>query len=219
MLSAADRRNAASDSAVFPPTSRHYRPNWSGLRYNPAESARLLRQAGCRLGADRIYVCAEGRLSLRAFTTAGFAFREEGLRVVSEQLRRAGIEVVPAFVPLALLFGQIVPSGAFDLLLFSWVSQDAEPDMNFLRCGGVQNYTGYCQRLVTRDLDEAARVLDADQRARVFNRADARVAGDVPLLPLYHRPLIGAARATLRGYVPSGSFNPFIDAENWWLAR
>ena len=116
-------------------------------------------------------------------------------------MRRAGIEVVPAFVPFASLFGQILLSGAFDLVLFSWVSQDAEPGMNFLRCGDVQNYTGYCQRLVTRDIDEAARVLDADQRARVFNRADARVACDVPVLPLYQRPLIGAARATLRGYV------------------
>ncbi len=219
VLPAADRRGAASESAAYWPMSRHYRPNWSGLRYNPAESSRLLRQAGCRRGADRIYVCAGERLSLRAFTTAGLAFREQALGVVSEQLRRAGIEVVPAFVPFGTLFGQIVPSGAFDLLLFGWVRLDAEPDMNILRCGGFQNYTGYCQRLVMRDLDEAARVLDADQRARVFNRADARVAGDVPLLPLYHRPLIGAARATLRGYVPSGSFNPFLGAENWWLAR
>lgn len=218
-LPAADRRNAASDSAVFATTSRHYRPNWSGLRYNPAESARLLRQAGCRRGADGIYVCAGERLSLRGFTIAGFASREEGLRILSEQLRRAGIEVVPAFVALGPLFGQVVPSGAFDLLLFAWVRIDAEPDMNILRCGGAQNYTGYCQRLVTRDLDEAARVLDVDQRARIFNRADARVASDVPLLPLYHRPLIGAARANLRGYAPSGSVNPFVGAENWWLAQ
>ena len=36
--------------------------------------------------------------------------------------------------------------------------------MNFvLRCGGSQNVTGYCQRLVTRDLDEAGRVLDPEQ--------------------------------------------------------
>ena len=219
VVSDADRRDTASDNTVFSPTSRHYRPNWNGLRYDAHESARLLRQAGCRLGADRVYVCPEGRLSLRAFTVAGIAFREEGLRIVSEQLRRAGIEVVPAFVPFASLNGQILLSGAFDLVLFSWVSQDAEPGMNFLRCGDVQNYTGYCQRLVTRDIDEAARVLDADQRARVFNRADARVASDVPVLPLYQRPLIGAARATLRGYAPSGSFNPLLGAENWWLAQ
>ena len=67
----ADRRDAVSDSAFFATTSRYYRPNWSGLGYNPAESPRLLRQAGCRLGADGIYVCAGERLSLRAFTMTG----------------------------------------------------------------------------------------------------------------------------------------------------
>ena len=221
---AAERRNAATNSAVFATTSRHYRPNWSGLRYDPAESARLLRQAGCRRGADGIYVCAGERLSLRGLTIAGNPSFEGALRIISEQLRRAGIEVRPEFAALGTLFGPsgIVPSGAFDLLLFSWVRTSDEPSMNqILRCGGTQNFTGYCQRLVTRDLDEVGRVLDVDQRARVLNRIDARVALDVPLLPLYHLPLIGAASASLRGYAlaPSGPLDPFVGAENWWLAR
>jgi hypothetical protein len=88
-----------------------------------------------------------------------------------------------------------------------------------LRCGGRQNWTGYCQRLVDRDLDEAGRVLDADLHARVLHRLDARVALDVPLIPLFHRPLIGAARATIRGYAPSGTLDPLAGVENWWLAR
>ena len=117
-------------------------------------------------------------------------------------------------------FQQVAESGAFDVLLFAWVRMDDEPGVNqILRCGGTVNFTGYCQRLVTRDLDEAGRVLDADQRARVLNRVDARVANDVPLLPLFQRPVIGAATASLRGYSPTGSNDPFVGAENWWLAR
>jgi hypothetical protein len=38
------------------------------------------------------------------------------------------------------------------------------------RCGGAENYTGYCQRLVTRDLASADRILDPAQRARVLNQ-------------------------------------------------
>ena len=90
-----------------------------------------------------------------------------------------------------------------------------------LRCDGTQNNTGYCQRLVDRDLDEAGRILDVDHRARVLNRIDARIATDVPRLPLFHRTVISAASARLRGYVlaPSGPLDPFVGAENWWLAR
>ena len=36
----------------------------------------------------------------------------------------------------------------------------------------ASNHTGYCQRLVTADLDQADRILDDAQRARVLNRVD-----------------------------------------------
>jgi peptide/nickel transport system substrate-binding protein len=216
------RRNAATDSAVFPTNSHYYRPNWNIYSYRPEKSRRLLEQAGCRLGEDDIYVCAGQRLSLRGFAIAGNAPHEASLRIISEQLRRAGIEVVHGFAALGQLFAQVVASRDFDLLYFAWVRSSDEPGMGpILRCGGTQNYTGYCQRLVDRDLDEAGRVLDVDQRARVLDRIDARVANDVPLIPLFHRPVIGAASGRLRGYalVPSGPIDPFVGAENWWLAR
>jgi peptide/nickel transport system substrate-binding protein len=216
-----DRWNAAIDSVVFATTSRHYQPNWSIYRYDLAESARLLRQAGCRRGDDRIYICAGERLSLVGFTLAGQPYREEALRIISEQLRRAGIEVRPVFAALRSV-EEVMKSGAVDLALFALVRTSDEPGMDqILRCGGIRNVTGYCQRLVDRDLDEAGRVLDVDQRARVLNRVDARVAKDVPLLPLFQRPVIGAASARLKGYVlaPAGPLDPFIGAENWWLAH
>ncbi len=214
-----DRRDAASESALFATTSRYYRPNWSGLGYRPAESRRLLRLAGCRLGADRIYVCAGEKLSLRALTMTGVAFREESLRTLQGQLRDVGVELVPTYVSLDPLFGSILPSGDFDLALFSWVRESEVSMSTVLRCGGSQNWTGYCQRLVDRDIDDAGRVLDADLHARALHRLDARVALDVPLIPLFHRPLFGAARSSVRGYGRSLSLDPFVGAENWWLAR
>ena len=164
------------------------------------------------------------RLSLRGLTIAGNPSFERALRIISEQLGRAGIEVRPEFAALGTLFGPsgIVPSGAFDLLIFSWVRTSDEPSMNqILRCGRYPELHRLLRGTVTRDLDEVGRVLDVDQRARVLNRIDARVALDVPLLPLYHLPLIGAGSASLRGYAlaPSGPLDPFVGAENWWLAR
>ena len=53
------------DSVVFPALSPYYRPNWKGYRYRPAQARRLLEQAGCRRGQDRIYSCDGERLELR----------------------------------------------------------------------------------------------------------------------------------------------------------
>ena len=84
-------------------------------------------------------------------------------------------------------------------------------------CEGAFNYTGYCQRLVTADLDEADRILDAGQQARVLNRADAQIARDLPVLPLFQVPEPTAVRDTVKNFAQS--YRPLTTSENWWLDR
>ncbi|HET6617899.1 MAG TPA: ABC transporter substrate-binding protein, partial [Gemmatimonadota bacterium] len=79
------------DSTVFLPTDPSYRAAWSGYRYDPARAQRLFRQAGCRLGADGIQICAGERLSLRFVTTPDSPARERTLLLVRAQLQRVGV--------------------------------------------------------------------------------------------------------------------------------
>jgi peptide/nickel transport system substrate-binding protein len=207
------------DSVVFPTPSRYYRSNWNAYRYRPGEARRLLELAGCRRGADGIYLCAGDRLSLRfvAPVIPG-GYRPRVVELVQAQLRPVGIEVVPVFAPPPVIFGQILPSGAFDVSLFAW---NAGPDpslTSIFGCGGSQNYTGYCQRLVTADLDQADRIFDAEQQARVLNRADVQMAKDVPAIPLFEQPQWAAVKSALRNFTPN-SLDPLVNAENWWLAE
>jgi len=213
-----DPRYQPSDSAAFLNTSRYYRPSWSGYRYRPDLARRLLEQAGCRRGGDGIYVCAGERLSLRFLTIAGVRLRERGLELMQSQLRQVGVEVRPAFATGAALFGQIIPRGEFDAVSFTFFAPDRLGGKDIFGCGGPQNFTGYCQRLVTSDLDQADRILDADQQARVLNRADRQIAKDVPVIPLYQVPFVLAYRTTVRNVVQAPN-NLFWNAEDWWLAR
>jgi len=214
-----DPRYPASDSAVFQPNHESYRPNWDAYRYRPAESRRLLAQAGCRRGTDGIYVCGGRELELRLVTTAGARLRERHVELIQAQLRQAGIQVALSFAAGPALFGQLLPSGDFDLASFTrFYDVDATGTKNSLGCGGSSNVTGYCQRLVTRDLDQADRILDTGDRGRVLNRADRQLAKVVPVIPLYEVPLVLALRQTVRNVVVS-PFNLFWNAENWWLER
>ena len=217
VLGELDPKYPASDNAVLFNTHRNYRPNWGVYRYRPALARRLLEQAGCRRGADGIYGCAGERLSLRFMTIAGATFRIRTVELIQRQLRQAGVEVVLSYAPPGVLFQQILPSGAFDAVEFAWFSFYGIGE-GVYGCGGPQNFTGYCQRLVTRDLDQSDRILDAGQRARVLNRADALMAKDVPVIPLYQTPNLIAHRATIRNVV-SASGHDLWNAENWWLAE
>ena len=126
------------DSVVFVRPSSYYRRNWSGYRRRPAEARRLLGQAGCRTGADGIYVCAGQRLSLRFVTSAGIPPRAQLISLAQAQLRQVGIEVVPTFAPPPVFLGQILPQGEFDLALFAWAGDPSPTGLDeIFGCGGV----------------------------------------------------------------------------------
>jgi peptide/nickel transport system substrate-binding protein len=209
------------DSLTFPTQSRHYEPSWSGYRHRPAEARRLLEDAGCLRGADRIYRCDGQRLSLRFMTSSGLVSRQRTLEIVQRQLREVGVDVQLEYVPVGSLLGAggLLERGEFDVMLFSWVYQLDPVDLvTVFGCGGANNFTGYCQRLVTADLAQADRILDAGQRARVLRRADRQLARDVPMIPLYQFVLSAAHSARVRGF----TLNPggwLWNAENWWLGE
>jgi ABC-type transport system substrate-binding protein len=205
------------DSDVFLGTSRSYQRNWSIYRHRPAVALRLLEQAGCRRGPDGIYSCAGERLSLRFISRGAPARRVRTLELVQAQLRQVGIEVVPNYATQTA-HTQILESGDFDVTLFMWIQNTETGQKDLFGCGGPLNATGYCQRLVTKDLDQADRILDAGRRARVLNRADAQMAKDVPVIPLYQVPVIAGVRSTIQNFVVH-STDPTWNAENWWLER
>lgn len=206
------------DNLLLRSSSRSYTPNWSVYRYRPAEARRLLERAGCRRGADGIYSCAGERLSLR-FVARGR--RGQTLELVHAQLKQAGVEVVPIYATQSA-HDQILESGDFDVTLFAWFGSAADGlgIKDLYGCGGSQNYVGYCQRLVTRDLDQADRIVDSGRRARILNGADVRLARDVPSIPVFEVRALAAVKPAVRNFLPSFSFlDPTWNAENWWLER
>jgi len=209
-----------SDSAVFLNQSPYYRPNWSTYRYRPAAVGRLLRQAGCNRGADGIYSCDGQRLSLRFVADAGNLRRAAWFELIQADLRRVGVELTPVFATPGAV-RQILKDGTYDLALTNeFYTPDSLGLTDYFSCEARFNVTGYCQRLVTRDLDQADRILDSDQRARVLNRADRQMAKDVPVIPLWTGPRTAAHKTTLRGLVLTtvgGTLH--LGAENWWLER
>jgi peptide/nickel transport system substrate-binding protein len=208
------------DSVVFLANTPYYRPNWKGYRYRPAQARRLLEQAGCRRGSDGIYSCAGNRLSLRFATIAGIESRARTLELVQAQLRRVGVEVRPVYAVSGPFFGKIVVPGDFDVALYAHTrgASTTGPGDHF-ECQKPANSTGYCDRLVSRDLDQARRILDDSRRVGLLNRVDVRLARAVPYIPLYQFQGHFALGKTVRGVAPNGVGRFTWNAENWWLAE
>lgn len=208
-------------SAVLLGSDRYYARNWDGYSYRPALARSLLERAGCRRGVDRIYECGGERLSIRFVTSAGAPQRVRGVELMQGQLRDVGIEVVPTYVAPSAFFGEpdgILARRQFEAASFAWINQTGLGQKSVYGCGAGSNFTGYCQRLVTADLDQADRIFDDAQRGRVLNRVDRQLAKDVPSIPIYQIPYVLAYKNTLRNVVPSPD-SLFWNAESWWLAQ
>jgi peptide/nickel transport system substrate-binding protein len=217
LFSPIDPRYEASNSAVLLNADRRYVPNWKRYAYDPAQSRRLLAQAGCtRSAADPIFSCAGEPLALELVVASDVPHRARAVELMRQQLRSAGIDLRPSFIPNSVLIPQIIPTGAFDIAYFGFVGTFSTGHKLIYGCGASRNFTGYCQRLVTRDLDSADRILDDRQRGTVLNRVDRQLARDVPVIPMYQTLAALVLRRDVRNVVPSPDIFMW-NAEDWWL--
>ena len=207
---------------IFLPRQRFYEPHWKAYGYQPAKARRLLEEAGCRRGADGIYICSGERLSLGLVTTPGISVRARTTEFVQAQLRRRRRGADPALLHAERSSSRSSRTATYDLALFQWnTSPDPGASADIWRCGGPDNFTGYCDRLVTQEFVQSQLIVDAEQRARALNRADRQMAKHVPALPLFQDPSTTAFKGIrLRGLVSNATLEGVLwNSEDWWLER
>jgi peptide/nickel transport system substrate-binding protein len=185
-------------SHMFKPFEQYYRPNWARWAFSQTKAIALLKGNGCTGGPDRptasnddIFSCpGVGKLSFRFVTTSGNQLRALTFEIAQKQLKSVGIELLPRFGPSGSVFGQILPSGDWDLFLFTWQGSPTSSATSFglYGCGGDQNYMNYCNRRVSSLLQKAQFTPDPGARAALLNRAEVMMAEDVPSIPMFVRP-------------------------------
>ncbi len=213
-------------SNIFKTFEKGYTKAYAKYPFSQTKVISMLKGKGCTggpdkpsAGNDKIFSCpGVGKLSFGFATTAGNQLRALTFEVIQRQLKSVGIELVPRFQPAGLLFGTTLPSGDWDLIMFTWVETPSTKILSKdkLACGGDSNFGNYCNRRATKLLDQTATELDENTRTKLLNQAEALMVNDVPSIPMFVRPVFTIAAKKLKGVTtPTTSEGTPWNANTW----
>ena len=212
-------------SHMFKPFEKEYKQNWAVYKFNQQAVIDQLEKKGCTGGPSKpaannqaIFSCPNvGKLSFRFGTTTGNQLRALAFEIMQRQLKSVGIELVARFQVAGTLFGTTLPSGDWDLIMFTWVGSPATPITikDLYACGGDQNYMGYCNKKLSAVQNAVALELDSAKRAQMLNASElAYMVKDIPSIPLFARPIYVIRANTVKGPV----VNPTTEGSPWNVA-
>jgi len=208
-------------SNIFKNFEPYYKPNWARWGFSQKNVIALLKKNGCTGGPDKpsasnsdIWSCpGVDKLSFRFTTTSGNQFRALAFEIMQKQLKSVGIELLPRFGPNTLVFGQVLPSGDWDLFLFTWISSPSGSATSFTQygCGGGQNYMNYCNKKASALYNKANFNADPVSRAQQLNAAETITVEDVNSIPLWMPPIYVLNNKKVSGTV----LNPTQQGSTW----
>ena len=164
-----------------------FNPDLTAPPYDPAESRRLLAEAGHAKG-----------LHVRLDYPHG---REPAARLVQEQLGRVGVRVELVGLDRGVLWERASRSSLF---VAGWDCSTGESSEFFQFClhtprdsYGAANYGGFSHARIDEIVETNAAVLDQRQRQALLQEAAGIVMDELPVLPLYVEDDIFALRTGL----------------------
>lgn len=197
-------------------------------RLDPALAARELDAAGYRQDAKGVRRDVAGKpLTLELVTTSDSPNRERAALILRQAWRKAGVAVSIEKQPASKVFGTpeaggLLASGAFDVALVASVARP-DPDASYRwRSDQVppegQNRARYREPQVDAWCDAGQRELDRSARRALYAKLSARLAEDLPVLPLVYPTSVTATSARLKGYVPNATLRGNLwNAWEWRL--
>ncbi len=195
---------AVKATGLLPPMHWAYSDDVRRYDYDPAESMRLLDEAGF---PDPDGPGGEPRMRL-TYKTSASQFRVAVARIIASQLAEVGIEVEVRSFEFSTFFTDI-KQGKYQLASMQ-TGDITEPDyyyayFNSSRIPSAENW-GLANRWRYRNdrVDELTvqgrRVADRERRRVIYREVQQILADEVPVIPLWHEDNVVVANVDVDGY-------------------
>jgi glutathione transport system substrate-binding protein len=206
-----DNRATVLNNRYYVTNQPTYKDNSGGLYDSPdvAKAKGMLEGVGYKLGPDGIYAINGQRLSLELMTTVNNKLRQNTIDIITDQLKKAGIEIKKNLNPNIFASAQTdkhsLEGGKFDMALYAWVSSPTLAG-NVSIYGSVQgdsqqqNYVHGNDTKVDELQSQMVVETDPTKAADLANQVDAQLWSDMFTLPLYQKPTFIAYSSKMAAY-------------------
>lgn len=211
------------ESALFLPTQTGYGRAFQQWNYNPSQALAILKKH-CTAGSGpsvpsaanaSIWQCAGVPATFNWTWGVGHDEWATSERLARADLQSIGIRIEERPSPAKTGFGRII-AGNFDITQFRWIDSGDPGDFyDIYRCYGDSNFTGYCNSRVDALLKAAQNEPRPNKRERLYQRADAILAADVAVIPMYQVPVVLVHRSDLLGMHATRNGDPTWNIEDW----
>src|SRR5215217_1680475 len=197
-------------SVLVPDQEPYYTPAWADYTHDPDKASDLVKQAK-----------SEGAKTEITFsTTSGDRLRETLQQVVQQQLKDIGITITIKNTSADTFFGQWTPQGKFEMGEWAWFANPDPTSTTLFSANQIppkgQNYYRYKNDKVTSLWEESDKTVDESKRVDQIKQAQDLMVEDMPLIPMYQRPVYYAFTDNLSGPEANPSLaGPFWNIGEW----
>ena len=199
-------------------------------QFDPVAAAKLLDDAGWKLGSDNIR--AKGGVKLKVvFSTTVNAVRQATQAIEKAAWEKAGFSVELKSVPAATFFTNTSPDGAnhfwTDIEMFTnnsdpdptsyldgWTTKQIAQKSNNWQSG---NYNRYSDPTFDGYIDQLRKETDPAKRATLIKQANDNLILNVVIIPIVTRTQVTSAISkTVKGAVPTGWDSEMYAIQDWY---
>ncbi len=197
------------------PNSPYNNPNVASYAYDPARARTLLDRAGWTAAQDGVRRKDGRRFSFTMINRAGTTDRILLAQVIQAGLKEVGVEVLFETLESAS-WTQRWRSGSWEAMVSAWFLP-ADPGITGLyACQGANNMAGFCDPALDGILERSDRALSFAERKPLLDQAQALLAEQARMLPLYQNAMPEVVSRRVRGYRGSGTnFGSFWNLWSW----
>ena len=193
--------------------------------YSKKDAARLLDEAGWKMGADGFRQKDGQKLSLAFKTTAGNKIRETVQTFLLNQWKAVGVDVIVKNEPARVLFGESMKKRAYTMSMYAWSSApEATPTVQFHSSQIPTLANGWSGQNTTAwnnpKVDELCKKIESEfnfnKRKALAHQLMKLYTDEVPVIPLFYRSDIAVSPTSLKNFKLTGhQYSETNVAETW----